>query len=131
MDPGGSAVPAEEGIKALKVDPLRRRLGVTKGSFYWHFTDVASYRIARVDAWGGSGDQVLLHFGGPTDTPPRQRLSQIMTTLVDARHWTLERATREWARTHESVAAGVRAADRRVLSAGRRRRLSPESSHWK
>jgi AcrR family transcriptional regulator len=115
----GYAVLAEEGIKSLKIDRLCSRLGVTKGSFYWHFTDIASYRMALVDAWGASRDEERRHFGGPTETPPRQRLSQMMTTLVDARHWTLERAMREWARTDEAVAASVRAADRRVLAAVR------------
>lgn len=115
----GYALLAEEGIKSLKVDRLCRRLGVTKGSFYWHFTDIASYRIALVDAWGASRDDERRHFDGPTDTPPRQRLSQMMTTLVDARHWTLERAMREWARTDEAVATSVRAADRRVVVAVR------------
>ncbi len=43
----------------------------------------------------------------------------MMSTLVGARHWTLERAMREWARTDEEVAASVRAADRRVLVAVR------------
>jgi AcrR family transcriptional regulator len=31
----GFAILAEEGIKALKIDGLCRRLEVTKGSFYW------------------------------------------------------------------------------------------------
>lgn len=115
----GYAVLAQEGIKSLKIDRLCERLGVTKGSFYWHFTDIASYRIALVDAWGASRDEERRHFGEPTDTPPRERLSQMMTTLVDARHWTLERAMREWARTDEAVAASVRAADGRVLGAVR------------
>jgi AcrR family transcriptional regulator len=115
----GYEVLAEEGIKSLKVDRLCSRLGVTKGSFYWHFADIASYRIALVDAWGASRDEERRHFGTSTDVPPRDRLSQMMTTLVDARHWTLERAMREWARTDEAVAGSVRAADRRVLAAVR------------
>jgi len=100
----GYAVLAEEGIKSLKVDRLCSRLGVTKGGSYWHFTDIASYRMAILDAWGASRDEERRHFGGPTGTPPRQRLSQMMTTLVDARHWTLERAMREWA-SHELAGA--------------------------
>ena len=28
---------AEQGVQALAVEPLARRMGVTKGSFYWHF----------------------------------------------------------------------------------------------
>ena len=42
-----------------------------------------------------------------------------MSSLVSARHWTLERAMREWARTDDAVAASVRAADQRVLAAVR------------
>jgi hypothetical protein len=58
---------------------------VTKGSFYWHFTDIAGYRIALVDAWGASRDEGRRHFEDPNDTPAGQRLSQMMTTPVDAR----------------------------------------------
>lgn len=28
---------SEKGVSALAVEPLARRLGITKGSFYWHF----------------------------------------------------------------------------------------------
>lgn len=29
---------AEKGVNGLGIQPLARRLGITKGSFYWHFT---------------------------------------------------------------------------------------------
>ncbi len=53
----GFAILAEEGIKALKIDRLCGRLAVTKGSFYWHFTDIAGYRAALIDAWGELRDE--------------------------------------------------------------------------
>jgi len=115
----GYTILAEEGIKALKIDRLCDHLGVTKGSFYWHFTDMASYRAALVQAWGELRDEDRRHFGERTGTPPRERLSQMMSSLLSARHWTLERAMREWARTDDAVAASVRAADERVLDAVR------------
>jgi AcrR family transcriptional regulator len=115
----GYAILAEEGIKSLKVDRLCSRLGVTKGSFYWHFTDIAGYRAALVQAWGELRDDDRRHFGELAELPPRERLSEMLSSLVSARHWTLERAMREWARTDEEVAASVRAADRRVLVAVR------------
>jgi AcrR family transcriptional regulator len=43
----GFRVLAEDGVKALTLDRLCRRLGVTKGSFYWHFTDMKAYRAPR------------------------------------------------------------------------------------
>jgi AcrR family transcriptional regulator len=115
----GFAILAEEGIKALKIDRLCRRLGVTKGSFYWHFTDIAGYRAALVQAWGELRDDDRRHFGALAGLPPRERLSQMMTSLVSPSHWALERAMREWARTDDAAAASVRAADQRVLTAVR------------
>lgn len=128
----GYAILAEEGIKALKIDRLCDRLGVTKGSFYWHFTDIKAYRAALVDAWGQSRDEERRHLTTAADLPPRERLSQMMSSLVSSRNWTLERAMREWARTDRAVAASVRAADRRVVAAVRQAFLdygfSPEDA---
>ena len=58
----GFAILAEEGITALKIDRLCSRLAVTKGSFYWHFADIAGYRAALIDAWGELRDEDRRHF---------------------------------------------------------------------
>ncbi|MGE2721042.1 TetR/AcrR family transcriptional regulator [Mycolicibacterium celeriflavum] len=115
----GYEILAEQGIKALKLEALCERVGATKGSFYWHFSDMAGYRSALVRAWGEVRDDDRRHFAALNELPPRERLSRMMSALVDARHRTLERAMREWARTDGEVAAGVRASDRRVLDAVR------------
>lgn len=115
----GYALLAEEGIQAIKIDRLCDRLGVTKGSFYWHFEGMPSYRTALVQAWGELRDQDRAALDDMTGVPPRERLSGMMSSLVSPRHWTLERAMREWARSDQSVAASVRAADRRLLRAVR------------
>lgn len=115
----GFAVLAEEGITALKIDRLCNRLAVTKGSFYWHFSDIAGYRATLIDAWGELRDADRRHFAEMADAAPRKRLSQMMSSLLSTRHWTLERAMREWARSDDAVAASVRAADQRVVDAVR------------
>jgi AcrR family transcriptional regulator len=116
----GYALLAEEGIKALKIDRLCERLGVTKGSFYWHFDGMPSYRGALIRSWGELRDEDRRAFDDMGELAPRERLSQMMSSLVSPRHWTLERAMREWARSDEAVAESVRAADRRLLRAVRR-----------
>ena len=39
------------GIDAVAVEPLARRLGVTKGSFYWHFKDRRALLEATLEGW--------------------------------------------------------------------------------
>src|SRR5207249_9126560 len=105
----GFRVLAEAGVKALTLERLCRRLGVTKGSFYWHFSDMKSYRTALIDAWAAVRDQDRVYFDELGTDPPRQRLSRMLTVLVGPRHWMLERAMREWARSETAVGAAVRA----------------------
>ena len=112
----GFALLAEDGLEALKIDRLCARLSVTKGSFYWHFKDMAGYRAAVVQAWADLRDRDRRDFGALGDLPPRERLTRMMASLTGRRQWHLERAMREWARTDRAVADSVHAADQRVLT---------------
>ncbi|MFP2910775.1 TetR/AcrR family transcriptional regulator [Pyxidicoccus sp. 3LFB2] len=40
-----------DGVDALSVEKLARRLGVTKGGFYWHFKDRADLLRAALERW--------------------------------------------------------------------------------
>lgn len=42
---------AEEGVAAVAVEPLARRLKVTKGSFYWHFPSREALLKAALERW--------------------------------------------------------------------------------
>jgi AcrR family transcriptional regulator len=110
----GFALLADAGPNALRIDRLCARLNVTKGSFYWHFTDMPTYRASLVDAWGSLRDQNRRRFEDMGDVQPRERLGVMMRTLVNPEHWTLERAMRAWAFTDDAVLASVQRSDRRV-----------------
>jgi AcrR family transcriptional regulator len=114
----GFRVLAEDGVKGLTLGHLCTRLGVTKGSFYWHFSDMTAYRTALIDTWALVRDEDR-SFDDLAARPPRDRLSRMMTVLVGPRHWMLERAMREWARSESSVAAAVRSSDQKVIAAVR------------
>ncbi|WP_245234130.1 TetR/AcrR family transcriptional regulator [Mycobacterium sp. PS03-16] len=115
----GFAVMAEGGTDALRISRLCARLNVTKGSFYWHFTDIQAYRAALVEAWGELRDRERRNFTRMTELPPRQRLAVMMDTLTHPPHWAVERIMRTWALTDARVADKVRLGDRRVLAAVR------------
>ncbi|MEU3290658.1 MULTISPECIES: TetR/AcrR family transcriptional regulator [Streptomyces] len=42
---------ARGGITAVAVDRLARELGVTRGSFYWHFADREALLVAALETW--------------------------------------------------------------------------------
>ena len=111
----GYALLAEQGVRALKVESLCRQMGVTRGSFYWHFEDMSSYRAALVESWNTFLERDRQSLAQQSELPPRERLAAMMSTLVSPQHWMLERAMREWARTDPVAAANVREADRLTL----------------
>lgn len=115
----GYAILAEDGFKKIKIDALCNRMGVTKGSFYWHFKDIAAYKAALVSRWGEWSDEEHKHFVELGDLPPRERLMGLIGQLTSPRHWTLERAMREWARSDPEAEASVRTSDRRAHRAVR------------
>lgn len=76
------ALIAEEGVGALAIDPLARRLGVTKGSFYWHFKSRDALLEAALHRWEEhSGRQILEDVAGLSD--PRQRLRQLILRVAN------------------------------------------------
>ena len=42
---------AEAGPASLKINLLAKRVGATKGSFYWHFKDLKTYKEAMLELW--------------------------------------------------------------------------------
>jgi AcrR family transcriptional regulator len=113
----GFALLADTGPNALRIDRLCERLNVTKGSFYWHFADMPTYRATLVDAWGSLRDQHRRQFDDMSDVEPRERLGEMMRTLVSPDHRALERAMRAWAFTDEAVLASVQRRDGRIRKA--------------
>src|SRR5690606_5113572 len=67
---------AEQGVAAVAVEPLARRLGVTKGSFYWHFPSRDTLLQAALDRWEEVEQEQV--FGSLEEVAdPRERLRQL------------------------------------------------------
>ena len=47
---------AREGFHALKADVLARKLGVSRGSFYWHFTELGTFHARVIEHWRQMAD---------------------------------------------------------------------------
>jgi AcrR family transcriptional regulator len=63
---------AEHGIAGAAVEPLARRLGVTKGSFYWHFPTREALLKSALERWERDDDEEFSGVDPIRD--PRERL---------------------------------------------------------
>ena len=94
----------ENGITGLRVEPLARSLGVTTGSFYWHFKDRQDLLHSVLDHWARMmAEQASAHI--KTDDPEAdlERLLKELATQGTNRH---EIAVRNWA-AFDDYALGV------------------------
>ena len=67
---------AAGGVEAVAVEPLARQLGVTKGSFYWHFQNRDALLRAALELWERrETDDVLARIGPEED--PYERIVKV------------------------------------------------------
>jgi AcrR family transcriptional regulator len=72
---------AEFGVAAVAVEPLARRLGVTKGSFYWHFPSRDALLQAALERWEAVEQQDV--FGKlEAVSDPRERLGALFQMVA-------------------------------------------------
>ena len=74
---------AEGGIGAVAVEPLAQRLGVTKGSFYWHFANRDALLRATLGRWEEATETSIVALDRMPD--PGDRLRRLASdVLTDA-----------------------------------------------
>jgi AcrR family transcriptional regulator len=67
---------AADGLAGVAVEPLARRLGTSKGSFYWHFRDRGELIAATLARWE-QRDTTEVIAALETIGDPRERLRQL------------------------------------------------------
>src|SRR5713226_2654726 len=102
---------AKDGPNALKVGPMSTKLKVSRGSFYWHFRDIADFRSQLLRSWQEySTDQVIRDLDAAKGEP--DRLKHLMKRAFPAKRH-LDRAIRSWAAEDGDVARLVASVDAR------------------
>lgn len=107
----------EQGISAIKLAALTRRLGVSSGSFYHHFSDFEQYLGALADSYTVDrvqGDLAAATSGGAAG--PIERLQRLARRSVQAGTFELDRAMRIWASMDPRAEAAVVRAEALVLA---------------
>lgn len=98
----GLAALCSDGPDLLKAEPLARRIGTTKGSFYWHFKDVHAFHERLLSDWE---ERAAAPAQDSVENPVlelRSSLQHIVETLPGA-----EVAIRAWAQANPHAKVAV------------------------
>lgn len=68
---------ARTGVDAVSVQPIAAALGVTRGSFYWHFKDRDSLLVGALELWEEQATTVFIEQISPI-ADPRARLATLL-----------------------------------------------------
>ena len=113
LDAGLKAL-AKSGFTALKAEPLAKAMGVSRGSFYWHFADIAAFHAAILKHWREvAAEQVIA--GLEASAGEADPMSLLLRRAFGSKP-ALEKAVRSWAAVDPKARAAVQAIDRRRLS---------------
>lgn len=108
----GLKVLAESGFTALKAEPLAKAMGVSRGSFYWHFADIGAFHAAILNHWREvAAEQIIADVEAASDNTLPLLLRRAFGSRL-----ALEQAVRTWATVDPLARAAVQAIDRRRLS---------------
>src|SRR5713226_6374744 len=105
---------ARSGFTALKAEPLAKAMGVSRGSFYWHFADIGAFHVAILKHWREvAAEQIIanLEAASDHDNPLALLLRQAFGGKL-----ALEKAVRTWATLDPLAQSAVQAIDRRRLN---------------
>ena len=105
---------AAGGPDAVRVEALAASLEVTKGGFYWHFSDRQALLDELLDTWEKAMvDDPIARVESRSDDP-RDKLQQLFAQAASV-NFAAELAIREWARRDSGVAKRVRRVDNRRM----------------
>jgi len=103
----------KQGISNVKVEPLAKVLGVTSGSFYWHFSRRQDLYDALLKDWYDTNTAPLFNAVETAGDDPRQQYLSFFGVWVLERDFDpkYDQAVRDWARGSKKVADVLRKVD--------------------
>jgi AcrR family transcriptional regulator len=107
------------GVDRVKVDRLARDIKMTRGSFYWHFTDRADLLDALLDHWEATNTGPLLRAIEEATTRNKRDFSMFARMWIAEKEYSpaFDTAVRDWARKDPAVAKRVRRVDEKRIDA--------------
>jgi AcrR family transcriptional regulator len=108
---------ADGGPDAVRIEPLARSLGVSKGGFYWHFDGRGALLEEMLDGWERALVSDVIERIDREGGDGRTRLHQLFSIATEGGDElvSIDLAVRDWARRDARVARRLRRADNRRM----------------
>lgn len=105
---------AETGVESVRVEPLAKLMGVTKGSFYWHFKNREDLLAAILQEWVDLQTANIIKQVEATESDAKTKLLYLFELAIqdDGRE---ENAIRAWATNDPKTADVLAQVDRQRL----------------
>ena len=81
----------------LTIEILCERLGMSRGSFYWHFKDRDDFLMAIIEYWEQQSTTSLRVYMLSLDCGPKERLQKLLEKILTYRFSKFELPMRLWA----------------------------------
>jgi AcrR family transcriptional regulator len=104
-----------EGVGKVSIVRIARDLGVTSGSFYWHFKDRNDLLRSLLDFWVRSQTEAIIEEVDQFEGTPSERLFRLMESLTMGEQARYDVAVRAWAGFDDMAADVVRGIDKRRI----------------
>jgi len=86
----------ERGVDAVKVLPLSKKLGVTRGSFYWHFDDREQLLRQMLEYWERELTDEVITAAGALAAPSEEKLRYVIHNVLLYRQTRYDTAISAW-----------------------------------
>ncbi len=107
---------AKQGHARLRISSLVKSVGVTKGSFYWHFKDRADFVKSLAQYWATTFTFGIVEAVNQQKLEGSDRLWALMKILTERETARYDLAMRVWGAQEPNVAAVLAEVDKRRLS---------------
>jgi AcrR family transcriptional regulator len=110
----GLSALSEAGVEEVRIERLAQRLGITKGSFYWHFKRRDDLLVSIIEEWERIQTSAVIEAVETTGGTPQAKLRNL-SVLVAGFDVKLEAAMRRWAASDSRARLSVQRIDRSRL----------------
>ena len=103
------------GFTSLKADKLAKSLGVSRGSFYWHFKNRTEFLVALVEFWGRHSTESVIRAVNslPESASAEEKLWELMCEVHELKHTRHELLIRSLALEYPALKPAIAAVDQK------------------